>query len=145
MSKRYTVGRFSRRQTPLAVVSALMVWYALYEFFPDHLFRGFFLIPAAYWLLGQICICFFEKIKETDDKKLFHLYMGAKVVKLFLTITAMAVVTIAGTPHLKTVLLVILLFHCLSTFQETVFLSGYEMRKHEESLKKRKIKETKDE
>lgn len=145
MSNKYTAGRFSRRQTPMTIVFALMVWYALYEFFPDHLFRGFFLIPAAYWLLGQICICFFERIKETDEKKLFHLYMGAKVVKFFFTLTIMAVVTILGTPRLKAVLLVILLFHCVTTIQETIFLSSFEMSKHRECMKNKKKKETKDE
>jgi hypothetical protein len=126
-----TVKSFLTGQTFVTLVIVICGW-MVYELSPGHYFKAFPLIPLFFYVFGVATIYVFDVVRRYKPNRIFHVYLGVKVVKMLLAILILGLYIIGIGRQKVEFGLTLMGCYMMHMVYETIYFCSFEM-----GLKKR--------
>lgn len=98
----------------------------LHFFDPGHYFGGYPLIPVYFFIFGVFYIYMFDACRHHAPEKMMMLFLGAKVLKLFVSVFLMVIYCVAVPASATEFLLTFMSFYLGYLIYESWFFFAFE-------------------
>ena len=126
MSVSPTKKLFITWYTLLMLVAGWAIGLAIACFMPERYFEWYPFIPVCFYIFGWFTISMFETCRKFAPQKMQLVYLGTKVVKMFVSVMVLFVCSVKMEEKKTEFFLTFLTFYMISMVFESWFFYRYE-------------------